>query len=77
MLDGRSLSPLAIGRFDRAEMFALGADEDDPPASELGGGWPLPCDLLRGHGGKIRAVKAECESASAAVAAGEKSALAC
>jgi hypothetical protein len=33
LLDGRGLSALAIGRFDRAEIFAFAADDDDAPAS--------------------------------------------
>jgi hypothetical protein len=37
MLDGRRLSPLAIRRFDRAEIFTLAADDDDAPASQIGG----------------------------------------
>jgi len=33
LLDGRSLSPLfAIGRFNRAEIFALAADDEDAPS---------------------------------------------
>ena len=58
VLDGRSLSPLfAIGRFNRAEIFALAADDEDAPASELnlfvGGGLglgpgpaPVPGELI-------------------------------
>jgi hypothetical protein len=38
LLDGRGLSALAIGRFDRAEIFAFAADDDDAPASKIGGG---------------------------------------
>jgi hypothetical protein len=42
-LDGHGFGPLAVGRVDRAEIFALTADDDDAPASELnsfvGGAW--------------------------------------
>ena len=38
VLDGYGFGPLAIRRFDRAEIFALAADEDDAPASQIGGG---------------------------------------
>jgi hypothetical protein len=48
LLDGCSLGSLAIGRFDRAEIFPLAAGDGDGPASELGGGRPLPCDLPGG-----------------------------
>src|SRR6201989_589025 len=37
-LDGSGLSPLAIRRFNRAEIFAFAADDDDAPASQIGGG---------------------------------------
>src|ERR1700751_6374497 len=42
-LNRRSLGSLAIGRFNRAEIFALTADNEEASASELnlfvGGGW--------------------------------------
>src|SRR5262249_58602119 len=50
MADG--LSSLAIRRFDRAEIFALAADDDDAPASQIGG--LLGIGAL-GHGGQITA----------------------
>jgi hypothetical protein len=34
-LNRQSLGSLAIGRFNRAEIFALAADDEDAPASEL------------------------------------------
>src|SRR5262249_13937561 len=37
---------LAIRRFDRTDMFALAADDDDAPAPKLGGG-RFPCALHR------------------------------
>jgi len=62
LLDGYSLSPLAIRRFDRAEVFAAAADDEDAPASES-------CGLLRigtpGHGGKIIGAETECEAGRA------------
>src|SRR5262249_35606755 len=36
LLDGYGLGPLAIRRFDSADMFAFAAHDDDAPASELG-----------------------------------------
>jgi len=36
LLDGHSLSSLAIRRFNRADMFAATAHDDDAPASQLG-----------------------------------------
>jgi hypothetical protein len=36
LLDGHSLSSLAIGRLDRAEIFAFAAHDDDAPASQFG-----------------------------------------
>ena len=62
-LDGYGLGPLAIGRFDRAEMFAPMAHDDDAPASELSGGGPLSGDLSGRHGGKIIGAEREGESA--------------
>jgi hypothetical protein len=61
LLDGYGLGPLAIGGFNRAEVLALAADDDDAPASQI--------DALGGigtprHGGKIIAPEAECESAA-------------
>ena len=40
-LDGYNLGPLAIGRFNRAEIFAFAAHDDDAPALQIGGGGPL------------------------------------
>jgi hypothetical protein len=37
LLDNYSLSPLAIGRLDRTEIFAAAAHDDDAPASQIGG----------------------------------------
>jgi hypothetical protein len=37
LLDGDHRGPLAIGRFDRAAILALAADDDDAPAPEIGG----------------------------------------
>jgi hypothetical protein len=34
LLEGHSFGPLAIRRFDRAEIFAFAADDDDAPASQ-------------------------------------------
>ena len=36
LLDGCRLGSLAIGRFDRADMFAFAAHDDDAPASQFG-----------------------------------------
>jgi hypothetical protein len=54
LLDGYGLGALAIGGFDRAEIFAAAADNDDAPASQFIGflGW----DTL-GHGSKIMAAE--------------------
>jgi hypothetical protein len=37
LLDRHRFGPLAIGRFDRSEIFAPAADDDDAPASQIGG----------------------------------------
>jgi hypothetical protein len=47
--DGYSLSPLAIGEFNRAEIFAPAADDDDAPASEIRGLFVIG---MAGHAGK-------------------------
>jgi hypothetical protein len=36
LLDGYGLGHLAIGRFDRSEIFAAAADDDNAPASQIG-----------------------------------------
>jgi len=46
LLDGDGLSPLAIRRFDRAEIFAFAADDDGP---ELPGRGEALC--VAGNGG--------------------------
>ena len=58
LLDGDGLSPLAIRRFNRAEIFALAADDDDAPASQVGGFFGIG---TLGHTGKIMAAKREGE----------------
>jgi hypothetical protein len=35
--DGYDFGSFAIGRFDRGEIFAAAADDDDAPASQIGG----------------------------------------
>jgi hypothetical protein len=60
LLDGHSLSPLAIWRFDRAEIFAATADDDDAPASQVGGLFRIGTP---GHASKIMAAEREGESA--------------
>jgi hypothetical protein len=52
-LDGDGLSTLAIRRFDRAHIFALAADDDNAPASEIR--VLFGTDTL-GHSGDIRLV---------------------
>jgi len=61
LLNGYGLSPLAVRRFDRADMFAFAAHDDDAPASELGGFFER--DTPR-HAGKIMAADRKGESAS-------------
>ena len=40
LLDGYGVGALAIRlRFDRADMFALAAHDDDAPASQIAGRW--------------------------------------
>src|SRR5262249_33969720 len=56
LLDGRRLSALPISRFDRTDMFAFAAHDDDVPASELGELFER--DASR-HAGKIMAADAE------------------
>jgi hypothetical protein len=61
LLDGYGLGALAIGRFDRAEVFAAAAYDDDAPASQIGELFGVGTP---GHVGKIMAAGEECESPS-------------
>jgi hypothetical protein len=50
--DGYDLGSFAIGRFDRGEIFAAAADDDDAPASQIGGlfwGWYAGVAASRSH----------------------------
>jgi len=37
LLDSYRFRPLAVRRFDRADMFAFAAHDDDTPATQIGG----------------------------------------
>jgi hypothetical protein len=60
LLDGDGLGPLAVRRFDRAEIFAATAHDDDAPASQVGGLFGIGTP---GHADKIVAAEREGESA--------------
>jgi hypothetical protein len=59
LLDGYALSLLAIGRLDRAEMFATAAHDGDAPASQIGGLFGIGTPR---HAGKIMGTTPEGES---------------
>jgi hypothetical protein len=46
LLDGYSLSSLTIRRFDRAEIFAATAHDEDAPASQIGGLLRTPAKIM-------------------------------
>jgi hypothetical protein len=60
LLDGYGLGPFVIRRFDRPEIFATAAHDDDAPASDVCGPFGIGTS---GHIGKIMAVEREGESA--------------
>jgi hypothetical protein len=60
LLDGYGLSPLAIGRFDRAEIFATASHDGDASASQVGGLFGIGTP---GHASMIMAAEREGESA--------------
>ena len=47
--DGYDLGSFAIGRFDRGEIFAAAADDDDAPASQIGGLFGVGTPGLQPH----------------------------
>jgi hypothetical protein len=63
LLDGDGLGPLAIRRFDRAEIFAFAAHDDDAPASQIGGLFGI---CTPGHTGKMITAEREDESVCSA-----------